>query len=100
MRRTSDGLPVQAGFFSPARAGRVALPASVATAALVPLMAATAHAADPVADEAAFVAETTALRASVGQPALEVDSRLAAMARSWAATMAAGGRIWHNPDLA
>ena len=53
---------------------RLALAATVATATLVPLAAGTAHAADPLADEAAFVADTNALRASVGQPALKLAS--------------------------
>src|SRR4051812_40725908 len=78
---------------------RLAVATSVAVAALVPLTG-TAHAADAGGDEAAFISDTNAARAAAGVAPLAVDSRLTAIARSWAATMAAGGRIWHNPDLA
>src|SRR4051812_33334534 len=78
---------------------RLAVATSVAVAALVPL-AGTAHGADAGSDEAAFIADTNAARASAGVAPLTIDSRLTTLARSWSATMAAGGRIWHNPDLA
>jgi hypothetical protein len=57
--------------------------------------AAGAH-ADTVSDEAAFVAKINALRASQGVGALQVNDNLVAKARSWAAGMAAAGKIWHS----
>ena len=61
--------------------------------ALLPMAAAQA---DPVSDEAAFVAKINALRASKGLPAMQVHENLVAKARTWAAGMAAAGRIWHS----
>jgi hypothetical protein len=61
--------------------------------ALLPMAAARA---DSVSDEAAFVAKINGLRASKGLPALQVHENLVAKARSWSATMAAAGRIWHS----
>ena len=52
--------------------------------------------ADTVSDEAAFVAKINDLRTSKGLPALQVNDNLVAKARSWAAGMAAAGRIWHS----
>jgi cell division septation protein DedD len=52
--------------------------------------------ADTVSDEAAFVAEINALRASKGLAPLQVNANLVAKARSWSAGMAAAGRIWHS----
>jgi hypothetical protein len=60
--------------------------------ALVPVAAQ----ADTVSDEAAFVTKINELRASKGLPALVVHENLVAKARSWAATMAAAGKIWHS----
>jgi hypothetical protein len=40
------------------------------------------------------------VRSSRGLGALQADGELGAVARNWAATMAAGGDIWHNPNLA
>jgi hypothetical protein len=60
--------------------------------ALVPVAAQ----ADTVSDEAAFVAKINGLRASKGLPALVVHENLVAKARSWAAGMAAAGKIWHS----
>jgi hypothetical protein len=57
--------------------------------------AAGAH-ADTVSDEAAFVTKINALRASQGLAALQVNANLVAKARSWAAGMAAAGKIWHS----
>ncbi|HET9770456.1 MAG TPA: CAP domain-containing protein [Acidimicrobiia bacterium] len=59
---------------------------------LVPLAAQ----ADTVSDEAAFVTKINQLRASKGLPALVVHENLVAKARSWAAGMAAAGKIWHS----
>jgi hypothetical protein len=61
--------------------------------ALLPMAAAQA---DPVSDEAAFVAKINQLRAGKGLPALQVNENLVAKARTWAAGMAAAGRIWHS----
>ena len=61
--------------------------------ALLPMAAAQA---DPVSDEAAFVAKINQLRGSKGLPALQVNENLVAKARTWAAGMAAAGRIWHS----
>jgi hypothetical protein len=52
--------------------------------------------ADPVSDEAAFVAKINQLRGSKGLPALQVNQNLVTKARTWAAGMAAAGRIWHS----
>src|SRR5947207_2438488 len=67
--------------------------------ATVPAFAGTAR-ADSHGDEAAFVADTNAVRASVGAGGLVVDSRLTSMARSWAQQMANAGQISHTPNLA
>jgi hypothetical protein len=60
---------------------------------LIPMAAAQA---DPVSDEAAFVAKINGLRASKGLPALQVHANLVTKARAWAAVMAAAGKIWHS----
>lgn len=52
--------------------------------------------ADDLSDEANFVAQINALRATRGVPALVVDVGLTAKARSWAGTMAGRGTIWHS----
>jgi hypothetical protein len=52
--------------------------------------------ADTVSDEASFVAKINDLRVSKGLPILAVNDNLVAKARSWAAGMAAAGRIWHS----
>ena len=52
--------------------------------------------ASTVSDEASFVAKINALRAGKGLSTLVVNDNLVAKARSWAATMAAAGRIWHS----
>lgn len=46
--------------------------------------------------EAEFVARINQLRASQGLHPLAVHSNLVEKARSWSATMAAEGRIWHS----
>ena len=61
--------------------------------AVLPMAAAQA---DPVSDEAAFVAKINQLRAGKGLPALNVHENLVAKARTWAAGMADAGRIWHS----
>jgi hypothetical protein len=58
-----------------------------------------AHAADPVADEATFLAKLNAVRASHGVRPLSSSGALVNMARAWSAKMAADGGISHNPAL-
>lgn len=50
------------------------------------------------ADEARFFNLTNQLRASVGVPALALDSGMSDVARGWAQQMAANGGISHNPN--
>ena len=73
-------------------------PALVAMATLVALgvVPMGSARADGPSDEANFVAQINALRATRGLPALEVDAGLTAKARSWAGTMAGQGTIWHS----
>ncbi len=54
---------------------------------------------DPASAEADFTARINALRASKGLGPLSVDLELVREARSWAATMAAQGRISHTSNL-
>ena len=49
--------------------------------------------ADTVSDEASFVAKINDLRVSKGLSTLQVNDNLVAKARSWAAGMAAAGRV-------
>jgi hypothetical protein len=69
---------------------------AAALAAGVLSVAAPAQAAS--AEEAKVVDLTNQVRASVGAPALAWDEGLAAIARTWAAKMAADGIISHNPS--
>ena len=73
-------------------------PALVAMATLVALgvVPMGSARADGPSDEANFVAQINALRATRGVPALEIDAGLTAKARSWAGTMAGQGSIWHS----
>lgn len=59
------------------------------------VMAAPAHADEP----STFLASVNGLRASVGAPALVVNSGLASVAQQWADNMASTGVLAHNPDL-
>jgi hypothetical protein len=74
--------------------------AAVVTAAA--LSAAVLGVANPAqaasAEESKVLALTNQVRASVGVPALAFDEGLAAIARTWAAKMAADGIISHNPS--
>ncbi|MGH9179255.1 MAG: CAP domain-containing protein, partial [Acidimicrobiales bacterium] len=63
------------------------------------LMAIQPAGADTVSDEAAFLAKLNDLRGSRGARALETDSALALVARTWSAAMASKGAISHNPAL-
>lgn len=71
--------------------------ALLAIATVFPSQAATAAPAD---DEAAFLADINALRASKGLPGFRLNSQLNTMAVNWANQMAANGSISHNPNLA
>ena len=73
-------------------------PALVAMATLVALgvVPMGSARADGPSDEANFVAQINALRATRGVPALEIDAGLTAKARSWAGTMAGLGTISHS----
>lgn len=63
---------------------------------IFPVLAPAAHAdVDPGA-ESAFVADTNALRGSLGLPPLQVNSMLVAKARSWAQQMATVGALSHS----
>ena len=67
--------------------------ASLVSLGLLPM---TAAGADGTSDEAGFVAQINALRATKGLPALAVDAGLTSKARSWAQTMADANKIWHS----
>lgn len=70
-----------------------------APAQAAPSAATAASMASPGALEADFVGRINALRTSKGLNALVVDPQLTALARSWAQTMAAEGRIFHASSL-
>jgi hypothetical protein len=72
--------------------------AAVLTAALL-LSVALPASADTASDEARVLTLIQQTRASVGAPALRVDSALTSAARSWAAKMARDGTISHNVGL-
>ena len=67
-----------------------------ATALSAAVLAVAAPAQAASAEESKVVALTNQVRASVGAPALAWDEGLAAIARTWAAKMAADGIISHN----
>jgi hypothetical protein len=71
--------------------------ATLVALGIVPMASARA---DEPSDEANFVAQINALRATRGVPALDVDAGLTAKARSWAGTMAGRNAISHSslPD--
>ena len=54
---------------------------------------------DPASDEARFVQLVNAARASAGVAPLTVDGELTALARDWAAQMAAAGAISHAQPI-
>ena len=51
-------------------------------------------------DESGFTASINAARTKAGRPAYAVSSDLSAVAYRWAASMAAGSNLRHNPNLA
>lgn len=79
------------------RARAAAAVTAVALSAAVLAVAAPAQATS--AEESKVLALTNQVRASVGAPALAWDEGLAAIARTWAAKMAADGIISHNPSF-
>lgn len=66
---------------------------------VVPVAAPAGAGVDAQAAESAFVARINTLRASKGLGTLEVDGELTAIARRWAARMAAAGNISHNRNF-
>jgi hypothetical protein len=66
---------------------------------VLPLSPAAAGPEDPTADEARFVALVNDARARAGIAPLTVDAELTALARDWAAQMAAAGGISHAPRI-
>jgi hypothetical protein len=71
----------------------------VTAVVLVAAVAAGSPARAASAEEGRLLGLTNGLRASVGAPALALDDALSAVARAWAAKMAAAGTISHNPGL-
>ena len=56
--------------------------------------------AEPVSDEAGFVAKLNSVRASRGLHQLGMNGHLTNMARGWSSQMASRGNISHNPNMA
>jgi len=56
-------------------------------------------AASTIDEESCFVSAINSARASAGVGSLGVNGALVTMARTWSATMAAAGQIYHNPNL-
>lgn len=73
--------------------------AAVLALSLAVLGSAPAGAVD-AGTESSFVAALNDVRARQGLAPLQVHGELVGVARAWADTMANGGEIWHNPDLA
>jgi uncharacterized protein YkwD len=73
---------------------------SVVVVISVGITPAGAAVSEAATSESAFVADINALRADRGLPPLQVDTRLVATARAWAAQMARAGAISHTPNLA
>ncbi|HEX2698972.1 MAG TPA: CAP domain-containing protein [Acidimicrobiales bacterium] len=74
----------------------------VLVVALLSMSVVFAHSAsaDEAGDEAGFLVKLNDLRVSKGIGSLRTNSQLTAVARDWSASMAAAGRISHNPSLA
>ena len=66
--------------------------------ALSAVSARPAH-ADPASEESQFIALTNQLRAAKGLSQLAISPEVTAVARQWAANMAAAGAISHNQNL-
>ena len=71
----------------------------VASFLTVAMLIAEPVAADPLTDEATFVAEINALRAARGVKPVEMNGALTDVARQWAYKMALDGGISHRSDL-
>jgi len=56
-------------------------------------------AASTIDEESCFVSAINSARGSAGVGSLSVNGALVTMARTWSATMAAAGHIYHNPSL-
>ena len=78
---------------------RLCRAAAAVLAATLLLALAPPASADTVSDEARVVQLVQQTRASVGAPALRVDSTLNSIARDWAAKMARDGYISHNVGI-
>lgn len=78
---------------------RARMAAGLTGMALVAGLVAAAPARAAGADESRLLTLANQLRASVGAPPLAVDESLSAIARTWAAAMAAAGTISHNSAL-
>jgi hypothetical protein len=76
------------------RAAAVVVATVAVVAALAPSPASAAS-----ADELRVLALTNSVRASVGAQPLALDESISAIARRWAATVAAAGHISHNPEV-
>jgi len=72
---------------------------TVAALALVAALGAAGPASAASADEVRVLGMTNQVRASVGAQPLAIDESISVIARRWAMTIAAAGRISHNPDI-
>lgn len=72
----------------------------VASALIVLGLIAEGAVADQLSDESAFGGHINAERAARAIPSVVMDPTLQQLARSHSASMAAGGHIFHNPNLA
>lgn len=70
-----------------------------ATVALVAALAAPGPAGAATAEELRVLELSNQVRTSVGSRPFVLDEALSVTARRWASTVAAAGRISHNPDL-
>ena len=86
----------------PATARRLAITLLAAMAVTVTLLqAAPARAAGPsLSAESAMLNRINDARRSRGLPRLELNLQMVRIARSWSATMARQGRLYHRPNLA
>lgn len=78
---------------------RARMVVAVSALAVAGVLAVPGPATAASAEEARLLSLSSGVRASAGAPALATDESLAAVARRWAATMAAAGTISHNPDI-
>lgn len=76
------------------------LAVAVAVTTFAGLAGASSAAASTDGDESGFVASVNAARRTAGRPTYAVSADLTSVARRWAQSMAAGGSLRHNPNLA